>query len=118
MRWAPSGRLFATGGADRKLKLWEAVNGKCESRGVLTGSNGALMSVEFDYEENVVIAASSDFAFRVWTISNHRLQVSMNEYCCGYVKHLLRCSCMLTEKACSLAPVSEKHSDISMADAA
>ena len=26
------------------------ISGKCESRGVLMGSNAAVMSVEFDYE--------------------------------------------------------------------
>lgn len=28
VRWSPSGALFATGGADRKIKLWEVINGR------------------------------------------------------------------------------------------
>ena len=27
VRWGPTGRIFATGGSDRKLKLWEVANG-------------------------------------------------------------------------------------------
>lgn len=27
VRWGPSGRMFASGGSDRKLKLWEVRGG-------------------------------------------------------------------------------------------
>ncbi|ELT97615.1 hypothetical protein CAPTEDRAFT_224280 [Capitella teleta] len=74
VKWSPSGRLFATGGSDRKLKLWEVVNGKCETKGILSGSNAAIMSVDFDFEEKHILAASNDFASRVWTLSDQRLR--------------------------------------------
>lgn len=28
VQWGPSGRIFATGGADRKIKLWETISGE------------------------------------------------------------------------------------------
>ncbi|XP_070172903.1 autophagy-related protein 16-1-like isoform X2 [Littorina saxatilis] len=74
VRWSPSGRLFATGGADRKIKLWEATSGQCNNRGVLLGSNAGIMSLEFDEEETLVLAASNDFASRVWTLGDQRLR--------------------------------------------
>ncbi|KAK2139939.1 hypothetical protein LSH36_1549g00018 [Paralvinella palmiformis] len=74
IKWSPSGKRFATGGSDRKLKLWEVSQGKCESRGILIGSNAAVMSVEFDYGETLILAASNDFASRVWTVSDQRLR--------------------------------------------
>ena len=30
IQWSPSGRLFATGGADRKIKLWESMSGEID----------------------------------------------------------------------------------------
>ena len=30
IQWSPSGRLFATGGADRKIKLWESMSGEVD----------------------------------------------------------------------------------------
>ncbi|XP_074657693.1 autophagy-related protein 16-1-like [Tubulanus polymorphus] len=74
IRWTPSGRYFATGGADRKLKLWEVNSGKISSKGILSGSNAAVMCLEFDPDENLVLGASNDFASRVWTISDQRLR--------------------------------------------
>lgn len=77
IRWTPSGRVFATGGSDRKLKLWEIRSGRVEMKGVLVGSNAGVMSVEFDTEENLVLAASNDFACRVWTCNDLRLRSTL-----------------------------------------
>ncbi|KAK7484249.1 hypothetical protein BaRGS_00024498 [Batillaria attramentaria] len=74
VQWSPSGRLFATGGADRKIKLWDAVSGSCNNRGVLQGSNAGIMSLEFDEEETLVLGSSNDFASRVWSLSDQRLR--------------------------------------------
>ncbi|KAI0217235.1 Autophagy-related protein 16-1 [Lamellibrachia satsuma] len=74
VRWSPSGKMFATGGSDRKVKLWQAVGSKCEPKGVLAGSNAAVMSVEFDMEETLLLAASNDFACRIWSLPGLRLQ--------------------------------------------
>ncbi|XP_025079810.1 autophagy-related protein 16-1-like [Pomacea canaliculata] len=104
VQWGPSGRIFATGGADRKIKLWETISdsllhqlsehaltdtsddllvhnsvchddiGTCNNRGVLTGSNAGIMSVEFDDEENLILGASNDFASRVWSLADQRLR--------------------------------------------
>ena len=30
IQWSPSGRLFATEGADRKIKLWESMSGEVD----------------------------------------------------------------------------------------
>ncbi|KAK2173197.1 hypothetical protein NP493_893g01024 [Ridgeia piscesae] len=74
VRWSPSGKIFATGGSDRKVKLWQAIGSKCEAKGVLTGSNAAVMSVEFNMEETLLLAASNDFACRIWSLPALRLQ--------------------------------------------
>ncbi|KAF4521513.1 hypothetical protein B566_EDAN012202 [Ephemera danica] len=78
-RWCPVDRVVATGGADRKVKLWDIGKGVCEGKGVLVGSNAAVMSVDFDSTGSLLLAASNDFASRVWTVSDQRLRVSTIE---------------------------------------
>lgn len=74
VRWAPHGLLLATGGADRRTKLWDVSTGKEELRGSLTGCNGAVMSLDFDAAGALLIAGSTDFAARVWSAEDSRLR--------------------------------------------
>lgn len=74
VKWNPSGSIFATGGVDRKIKLWEVIGGKCECRGVLTGSNQGVMALDFGIEENYILGASNDFASRVWSLTDQRIR--------------------------------------------
>lgn len=77
---------------DRKVKLWESTNSGPELRGVLTGSNASILSVDYDSAATLLVAASSDFATRVWTIEDHRLRVSFNLYKCFWLKYLQSCN--------------------------
>ena len=74
VRWSPHGNLVATAGADRKIKLWDVSKGGHEGRGVLTGANGAVMSLDYDASGNLLLASSSDFACRVWSLDDMRLR--------------------------------------------
>jgi autophagy-related protein 16 len=74
IKWSPHGTLVATAGADRKIKLWDVSKGSHESKGMLTGSNGAVMSLDFDAGGNLLLASSSDFASRVWSLDDMRLR--------------------------------------------
>lgn len=97
VRWSPVEHLVATGGADRKVNLWDVGKGrfkfflffnidntkvfhyivaKMESRGTLIGSNAAVNSVDFDSTGAMVLATSNDYASRVWTVADQRLRVS------------------------------------------
>ncbi len=73
IKWTPHGLLVATGGADRKVKLWDVSRGVQTIRGTLSGCNGAVMSVDFDSSGNFLLASSTDFACRVWSVGNQRL---------------------------------------------
>jgi len=70
----PSGHLLATGGGDRKIKLWDLNQNQCACRGSLTGSNAGITSVEFDANGTLMVGASNDFATRVWTLDDQRLR--------------------------------------------
>lgn len=74
VRFSPGSRLLATGGMDRRVKLWEVVSGRCEAKGALTGSNAGITSIEFDSAGTYLLAASNDFASRIWTVDDFRLR--------------------------------------------
>ncbi|XP_021915879.1 autophagy-related protein 16-1 isoform X2 [Zootermopsis nevadensis] len=75
VKWSPVDRILATGGADRRVKLWDLSKvGQFESKGMLVGSNAGVMSVDFDSTGALILGASSDFASRVWTIADQRLR--------------------------------------------
>ncbi|CAG5125400.1 unnamed protein product, partial [Candidula unifasciata] len=74
IQWNYSGGLFATGGADRKIKLWEIHGGQRENKGTLVGSNAGITSLDFSADDTKIVGASNDFASRVWTVLNQRLQ--------------------------------------------
>uniref|UniRef100_A0A3Q3LFT9 ATG16 autophagy related 16-like 1 (S. cerevisiae) n=1 Tax=Labrus bergylta TaxID=56723 RepID=A0A3Q3LFT9_9LABR len=73
VRFSPGSRLLATGGMDRRVKLWEVVAGRCEPKGALTGSNAGITSIDFD-SGSYLLAASNDFASRIWTVDDYRLR--------------------------------------------
>ncbi|XP_069473994.1 autophagy-related protein 16-like isoform X2 [Ambystoma mexicanum] len=74
VRFSPNSRLLATGGMDRRVKLWEVVRDKCEMKGSLSGSNAGITSIEFDSSGHHLLAASNDFASRIWTVEDLRLR--------------------------------------------
>ncbi|XP_065841046.1 autophagy-related protein 16-1-like [Oscarella lobularis] len=73
-RFSSTGRYLATGGADRKLKLWEVAAGKAFDKGVFIGSNAGVTSAEFDLHEKVIVGASNDHSARVWGLNDQRLR--------------------------------------------
>ncbi|XP_076222117.1 autophagy-related 16 isoform X2 [Nomia melanderi] len=79
VKWSPVERILATGGADRKVKLWSITKGTSESKGNLIGSNAGVMSVDFDSTGTLILGASNDYASRVWTVNDLRLKVSTGE---------------------------------------
>ncbi|XP_044762475.1 autophagy-related protein 16-1 isoform X2 [Coccinella septempunctata] len=74
VKWSPADGMVATAGADRKVKLWDASKGHVVSKGMLVGSNAGVMSLDFDSTGSMILAASNDYASRVWTVSDMRLR--------------------------------------------
>lgn len=74
VKFSPASRLLATGGMDRRVKLWEVIGGRCEAKGALTGSNAGITSIDFDSAGSFLLAASNDFASRIWTVDDYRLR--------------------------------------------
>merc|ERR1719412_2582845 len=74
VKWSPHGLTLATGGSDRRVKIWDISKNICEQRGQLTGSNGGISSIDYDAGGSLILAASMDFASRVWGIDDQRLR--------------------------------------------
>nr|XP_056705922.1 autophagy-related protein 16-1 isoform X4 [Euleptes europaea] len=74
VQFSPGSRLLATGGLDRRVKLWEVFGDKCEFKGSLSGSNAGITSIEFDSAGSYLLASSNDFASRIWTVDDNRLR--------------------------------------------
>lgn len=79
VKYHRSGKYFATGGGDRKIKLWEYKDGKCEMMSSLIGSNAAIASIDIDNENNLIAGTSFDFACRLWSLNEHRLRMSSGD---------------------------------------
>ncbi|KAF6022515.1 hypothetical protein EB796_019189 [Bugula neritina] len=68
VKWSPSGKIFATAGVDRKVKIWEVTASR-----MLTGANSGVMSLDYDSEpSHMLLAGSNDFACHIWNIEDQR----------------------------------------------
>ncbi|XP_022211008.2 autophagy-related protein 16 isoform X2 [Drosophila obscura] len=74
VRWSPVERMVATGGADRKVKLWDIGKNSTEPRAVLSGSSAGINSVDFDSTGAYILGTSNDYGARVWTVIDNRLR--------------------------------------------
>ncbi|KHJ43777.1 WD domain, G-beta repeat protein [Trichuris suis] len=74
LAWAHDRDLLATGGADRRLKLWEICDGRQSRAESLTGCNQAITCIDMSIDDTLVLAGSNDFAIRIWGVSDNRLR--------------------------------------------
>ena len=79
IKFHKSGKYFATGGGDRKIKLWEYKDGKCDLISSLIGSNASIASIDIDNENNLIAGTSFDFACRLWSLNEQRLRMSSGD---------------------------------------
>ncbi|KAK4336805.1 hypothetical protein RND71_044027 [Anisodus tanguticus] len=64
--------ILATGGADRKVKIWLISSTSATVLDTFTNSNASITSIDVDGD--CLLASSSDFASRLWTINDSRLR--------------------------------------------
>jgi len=63
--------VLATGGNDRKVKLWQINQTSLTHLDTFTNSNAGITSIDVDGK--YLLASSSDFASRLWTINDSKL---------------------------------------------
>lgn len=65
--------MFATGGADKKIKLFDAKTGHLIQ--TLSGALQTITSVAFNSSDEMILGSCTDNATRIWSLATHRLRV-------------------------------------------
>lgn len=73
------GETFATGGSDRKIKIWKTDGHGGQTRiETLTGSNAAFTRIDYDRDRKHLIASSNDKNVRLWNLDTSRLMSTLS----------------------------------------
>lgn len=67
-----TGTMFATGGADKKIKLFDAKTGNITHS--LSGALQTITSVSFNSTDELVLGSCTDNATRIWSLATYRLK--------------------------------------------
>ncbi|CAO0791091.1 unnamed protein product [Mucor circinelloides] len=67
-----TGTMFATGGADKKIKLFDAKTGNITHS--LSGALQTITSVSFNSTDELILGSCTDNATRIWSLATHRLK--------------------------------------------
>lgn len=70
--------MFATGGADKKIKLIDAKSGHTLQS--LSGALQTITSVSFNSTDEMILGSCTDNATRIWSLSTHRIRVNSYRY--------------------------------------
>ncbi len=66
--FAHSGRLFATAGNDRVIRIWDASTGKLQR--TLDGHEDGVVSVAFSHDDRWLLSSSYDKTARIWDVQS------------------------------------------------
>ncbi|KAI9015880.1 WD40-repeat-containing domain protein [Phycomyces nitens] len=67
-----TGSMFATGAADKKIKIYDAKTGRVSQ--TLGGSLQTITAVDFNATDELVLGASTDCVTRLWQLSTGRIR--------------------------------------------
>lgn len=71
----PRDDYLATGGSDRKVKLWKITGGTNNNVAALLGSNASITSI--DVEGDAILASSNDYATRIWGLNDYKIKKTL-----------------------------------------
>ncbi|CAJ0833276.1 2295_t:CDS:2, partial [Entrophospora sp. SA101] len=82
---SPNGKLFATGSADKTIKVYDITTGNV--RQTLTGSAQSVTSVSFNDTSEMIVGASNDNSARLWLLRTGRTRLTLTGHI-GKVGHM------------------------------
>ena len=75
-KFAPNGKILATGGQDGTVRLWDARSGQL--RRVLPAHRGRVRAIAFSPDGSVLASAGSDGGLRFWHVATGQSSVVTN----------------------------------------
>ncbi|CAP32981.1 Protein CBR-ATG-16.1 [Caenorhabditis briggsae] len=78
VRWLDA-ETFATGGSDRKIKVWKTDGHGGQTRiETLSGSNASFTRIDYERDRKLLIASSNDKNVLVWNLDTSRLMSTLS----------------------------------------
>ena len=71
LQFSPDGQILASGGADRRIRLWHSSTGKMIS--TLSEHQGSIMALRFMPNGQILVSAGADLSIRFWDVVNKQL---------------------------------------------
>ncbi|XP_078078785.1 autophagy-related protein 16-1-like isoform X3 [Mustelus asterias] len=78
VKFSPNSKVLATGGSDRRVRLWDVVGGMLQKQKILEGSNDGVTSIEFDPSGVQLLAGSYDNTARLWSLRSCELKCALS----------------------------------------
>ncbi|CAO3596050.1 unnamed protein product [Absidia cylindrospora] len=68
-----TGKYFATGSEDRKIKLYDTTKSIASPISTLSGALQSITSIDFNASDEFLVASSTDHSTRVWNLATKRI---------------------------------------------
>lgn len=76
IHFAPNGRLYASGGADGSVKLWDGVSNRCINTFINAHDGAEISSVYFTRNSKYLLTSGKDSLIKLWELASSRCLIA------------------------------------------